>query len=169
MNILIDTLSTQGINEFYQVFTTVLKEDFPGYTQAVINYFLTKAYNISSYHYWITTGWKIVFIAREEGKIIGFAVVDKPYGGVCFCRWLGVLKDFRQKGAGIMLIQKWEEYAKTYGCHKIEIASQPEAKPFYDKCRLNLEGMRKLSYFGIDQYIYGKVLANPKDEIMIKD
>ncbi|MFC1711082.1 GNAT family N-acetyltransferase [Patescibacteria group bacterium] len=169
MEITIEKLSLYDLDPFWLVFKTVLEKDFPGYSQAVISYFLTKVYNKASFHYWLTSGWKIVLIAKVKEQIVGFAVLDKPYGGVCFCRWLGVVKGFRNKGAGKKLIAKWLKISKSFACHKVELASQPEAKAFYEKCSLSLEGERKLSYFGIDQYIFGKVIGKANDQAMTND
>lgn len=169
MEIIIEKLQLAELDSFFQIFSELLQKDFPGYSKAVINYFLIKAYNKSAYHYWLTTGWKIIFVAKKEGHIIGFSVIDKPYGGVCFLRWLGVLPEFRNQGAGGKLISNWIEYAKNYGCHKVELASQPEAKIFYQKCGLILEGERQLSYFGINQPIFGKLIGRPNDVVMTRD
>lgn len=169
MEIIIEQLLPGDLDAFWRVFSLVLQEGFPGYSQAVIESFLNKFYNKACFNYWLSTNWKIVYVAKADNKIVGFNVVDKPYGGVCFCRWLGVLKEFRNKGVGKKLIEVWLDYAKNYGCHKVEIAAQPEAKEFYQKCNLNLEGKRELSYFGIDQYIFGKVINPPSDFVMIKD
>lgn len=166
MEIKIEKLTFQDLDLFWQVFSKVLQTDFPGYTKAVVDYFLNKAYTRANFNYWLSTDWKIVLAAKAEAGIIGFAVLDKPYGGVCFCRWLGVLAEFRNQGVGKKLIEAWLNYAKNSGCHKAEVASQPEAKDFYKKCNLDLEGKRKLSYFGIDQYIFGRVINQPRDMIM---
>lgn len=168
MNIKTEKLNLQELDLFWQVFEKVLSQDFPGYSQKVVDYFLEKLYNKASFNHWLNSGLKTVLIAKtESGKVVGFAVLDKPYGGVCFCRWLGVLKEYRKQGAGKKLIQAFLNYAKRSGCHKLELASQPKAKEFYEKCNLNLEGTRKLSYFGIDQYIFGKVIGKPDDIVMI--
>lgn len=177
MEIIIERLQLAELDSFFQIFSELLQKDFPVYSKAVINYFLIKTYSKSAYHYWLTTGWKIVLIAKNadakdaknRGEIIGFAVIDKPYGGVCFLRWLGVLEQFRHQGAGEKLINTWISYAKNYGCHKVELASQPEAKDFYQKCGLNLEGERQFSYFGINQPIFGKVIGRPSDLVMTTD
>jgi len=165
----IERLTYNDLEPFFIVFNFLLKHDFPGYTPAVVNYFLEKVYTKTAFNYWLNSGWKIVFIAKFDQKIAGFAVIDKPYGGVCFCRWLGVLPEYRNKKIGKKLIEKWIDYARDYGCHKVEIASQPEAKGFYQKCGLDLEGKRILSYFGIDQFIFGKAIGRPSDLAMIKD
>jgi GNAT superfamily N-acetyltransferase len=79
-------------------------------------------------------------------------------GGVSLLRWLGVKRTHQKKGLGRQLITAWLKLATDQGCHKAEVAAQPEAKEFYAKVGLNLEGHRIKSYFGIDQYIFGKVL-----------
>lgn len=169
MEITIKKLELEQLASFWQVFSQLLKAGFPGYSQAVVDYFLEKTYNMTNFNYWLASGWKIVFVSLVNEKIVGFAVLDKPYGGVCFCRWLGVLLEYRSKGIGKRLVEIWISYAQDLGCHKVEIASQPESKDFYEKCGLKLEGKRKLSYFGIDQYIFGKVIGSPKDEVMTRE
>lgn len=174
-DIVIEQLQANDLEAFWQVFKKVLENDFPGYSQKVIDFFLYKAYSQANFRYWLETNWKIVFIAKknlplwEKGKIAGFVVLDRPYGGVCFVRWLGVLKEERKKGIGKRLIKASIDFALDYGCHKIELAAQPNAKKFYKKIGLKLEGKRDLSYFGIDQYIFGMVLDKPNEEIMIKE
>ena len=169
MEIKIDKLQIKDLDEFWEVFSQVMRKDFPGYTKAVVDYFLNKIYTKYNFSHWLNVNWKSIFTAKFDNKIIGFAVLDKPYGGVCFCRWLGVLTEFRNKGVGKELIEKWINYAKDYGCHKIEVSSQPEASVFYKKVGLKLEGKRKLSYFGIDQYIFGKVIGEPNNMAIVRD
>ena len=169
VKIKIESLRREELSSFWAVFAKLLQNDFPGYSKAVVDYFLNKTYSQKNFDYWLSTGWKIILVAKLRNKIVGFAVLDKPYGGVCFCRWLGVLKGFRNRGVGKKLIEKWISCAKNYGCHKVEVASQPEARGFYKKCNLNLEGERKLSYFGINQYIFGRIIGYPSDIVMTKD
>ncbi|PIS09133.1 hypothetical protein COT75_03110 [Candidatus Beckwithbacteria bacterium CG10_big_fil_rev_8_21_14_0_10_34_10] len=169
MTVRIEKLIYKDFEEFYKLYSLTLENDFPGYTKPVIDYFLNKIYTREALINWLSSGWKIVFIAKNQEKILGFAMLDKPYGGVCFCRWLGVLKKARKKGIGKKLINAWLDFSKSYGCHKVEIASQPESREFYEKCNLELEGKRNLSYFGINQYIFGKTIGQPDDEVMTKD
>lgn len=170
MEIIIEKVQPYSLDEFWQVFNESIRQDFPGYSKAVIDHFLNKIYTKAAYQYWLLNNWKIIYVAKlDKVGIIGFAVIDRPYGGVCFLRWLGVLSQYRGKGAGTSLIKAWVKYAKEYGCHKIEVAGQPEAKGFYEKCDLDYEGKRNFSYFGIDQYIFGKALGQPSDLAMIKE
>lgn len=168
MDIQINTLSIADLDRFFLVFVRVMKSEFPGYSADIIQFFLEKIYTRSSFFYWLENKMKTVFIAKKGNDIIGFAVIDEPYGGVSFCRWLGVLKEYQHQGAGGGLIKAWIDLAIKSNCHKAEVASAPEAKAFYEKVGLELEGMRKLSYFGIDQYFFGKVISEPNEKMMIK-
>ncbi|MDO8498048.1 MAG: GNAT family N-acetyltransferase [bacterium] len=166
MEIQIKELKQDRLDEFYGLFSHLLHHDFPGYTPAVQQYLLEKVYTRSAFEYWLDHNLKTIFVASVDTVIVGFAIVDEPYGGVSLCRWLGVTEKQRGKGVGTLLIHKWLEHAKLLGCHKAEVAAQPEAVSFYKKVGLEDEGFRKSSYFGIDQTIFGKVLAQPSDLVM---
>ncbi|MDP4011044.1 MAG: GNAT family N-acetyltransferase, partial [Candidatus Roizmanbacteria bacterium] len=142
--------------------------EFPGYTPQVVQYLLNRIYTREAFKYWIKRKEKIIIGAYEKDSVVGFAVIDAPYGGVSFCRWLGVLKKHQHKGFGTALIQKWNELALESKAHKMEVAGQPEAKVFYEKMGFHLEGFRKKSYFGIDQHLFGKVLGSPDVTVMTK-
>lgn len=146
----------------------MLKSEFPGYTPEVVDYLLNKIYTTDTLKYWAQRKEKIIFGAYEKDSIVGFAVIDSPYGGVSFCRWLGVLKTHQHTGFGTALIQKWHDLARESNAHKMEVAGQPEAKEFYEKMGFQLEGLRKASYFGIDQYLFGKVIGSPNVAVMTK-
>lgn len=163
----IKTLRSDKVSDFFPVFSYILEQEFPIYEKNTVRYFLNKVYPKINFVYWIDNGLKTVLIAQSQSQIIGFAVIDEPYGGVSLCRWLGVLSNYQKKGIGTALVKAWITLAINAGCHKIELASQPKAKEFYEKAGLVLEGMRKLSYFGSDQYVFGKIIGTP-NETMIK-
>ncbi|MFA5136605.1 MAG: GNAT family N-acetyltransferase [Patescibacteria group bacterium] len=167
MNATIHTLDQHELDDFFLVFSQVLEDEFPKYTKKIVRYFLEKIYSLHNFRYWLTNQLKTILVAKDtEGMIVGFAVIDEPYGGVSLCRWLGVTKEYQNKGIGTALMRNWTELAQKQNCHKIEVAAQPKAKLFYEKTGLTLEGYKKLSYFGSDQYIYGKILGQP-DELAI--
>lgn len=168
MNIQIHHLDYTNLNNFHSLFSEILSTEFPGYSEKVVKYFLEKIYTRNAFSYWITQHSKTVFIASVDNALAGFTVIDEPYGGVSFCRWLGVKKDFQNHGIGSLLIQNWFQIATQQDCHKVELAAQPEAKGFYEKVGLILEGERKQSYFGINQYLFGKVLKTPSDDQMVR-
>jgi GNAT superfamily N-acetyltransferase len=163
----IKRIKKDSVFHFWQLFKKILHQGFSDYSPKVREFFLKQVYTPSAFIYWIKNKQKTVFVAYQDEKPVGYAVIDRPYGGVCFCRWLGVLEEQQKKGIGRKLVEQWLEYAKSQRCHKVEIASQISAAPFYQKVGLDKEGERKLSYFGIDQIIFGKVIGKPDQEAMV--
>lgn len=196
MNYKIERLKTNQIPRFHRVFTELIREGFE-YTQKIKKYFITRRYTIANFEYWLENDYKGILIAEESrvvlsgaspvrrplfaaggrrgsfapatphSSIIGFLVYDTPYGGVFLCRWLGVLKEYRGRGVGRMLIEQAVREAKVLGCHKVEVAGQLKAKKFYEKCGFKLEGFQEKSYFGEDQYLFGKVIGDVEEEKII--
>ncbi|OGK20275.1 hypothetical protein A3C23_04955 [Candidatus Roizmanbacteria bacterium RIFCSPHIGHO2_02_FULL_37_13b] len=166
MEVKISVLTLDQMSQFWQLFIEVLTEDFPGYSKTVVNFLITKMYSLYAFEYWLKTNQKTIVIAQIENNIVGFAVIDNPYGGVSMCRWLGVDGNFRNKGIATKIITFWKTMAEKQGCHKLEVAAQENAKDFYSKIGLKDEGKRLSSYFGIDQYIFGMVIGQPSDQAM---
>jgi ribosomal protein S18 acetylase RimI-like enzyme len=159
MNFTIEKLATDQIAQFHQVFCQVLREGFC-YSPETTEYFIKTAYSAPNFQYWLSYGHKGIIVARNDAKeIIGYLVYDSPYGGVLFCRWLGVLKEFRKNGIASKLFDEFINTAKSLKCHKVEVAAQVPARGFYQKYGLTEEGFRKNSYFGIDQYLFGRVIG----------
>ena len=166
--IYLSQLPSQQIDQFYLVYSHILKTQFPGYAPEVIDFLLNRMYSPINLRMWVQRGDKIILVAKEEETIVGFAMIDALYGGVSFCRWLGVMHEYQHKGIGTQLIYEWERIARVQNAHKMEVAGQPTAKEFYVKRGLDLEGFRKASYFGIDQHLFGKVLGSPNVAVMTK-
>lgn len=168
MPVQIKALVKDEFGNFYPLFAQAIKTLFACYSPKVTNFFIEKVYTPANFIYWLNHNLKTVIVAKEKDCIIGFAVIDQSYGGVSFCRWLAVLPKHQKKGVGKKLIKAWEKLAQSQGCHKLELASHPFAKTFYEKAGLLLEGKRQLSYFGIDQFIFGKIISKPNEENMTK-
>lgn len=168
MHIEIRAIDQTEIDPFWNLFVEILQTQFPGYTKKVLRFMIEKIYTRTSYIYWLNKSMKTVFLATDNNSAIGFIVIDEPYGGVSFCRWLGLKPEYQRKGIGTQLIKIWIDHAISEGCHKIEVAAQPTAQKFYKKVGLAEEGLRKSSYFGIDQSVFGKVIGKPNDEIMTR-
>ncbi|PIV09109.1 hypothetical protein COS31_00235 [Candidatus Roizmanbacteria bacterium CG02_land_8_20_14_3_00_36_15] len=168
MEPVIEILAKKDVGSFYPVFAQALKQEFPCYSQTLTSFFLEKVYTPTNFIYWLNYDLKTIIVVKNNSEIIGFAVIDQPYGGVSFCRWLAVLPAYQKKGLGRKLINAWIELAQSQKCHKVELASQPIAKKFYEKVDLTNEGERKLSYFGVDQTVFGKIIGPLNEEVMTK-
>jgi len=169
MKYTISTISPLELPSFFKVFQEILTQEFTQYKPHIIHYLLGSIYNQTNFTYWLENNLKIIYVAKDtDGTIVGFAVIDEPYGGVSLCRWLGITHKYQKKGIGKALIAKWLDLAVSQKCHKIELAAVTSAKEFYTKAGLVLEGLRKLSYFGADQYVFGKVLGPINDISIIR-
>lgn len=166
MKIKVVSISESDVEIFWNLFAEILLTQFPGYSEKTLTFMLEKMYTRNSFIYWLQKSIKTVLLAYANDTPVGFMVIDEPYGGVSFCRWLGIKKRYQRKGIGTVLIQQWLDLAHELGCHKVEVAAQPTARDFYQKIGLIEEGFRKCSYFGIDQYVFGKVIGEPDDEVM---
>ena len=71
MEVVTERLQLVDLDAFWQVFEIVIRHDFPFYSPRIIEHFLVRTYTKASYHYWLTTDWKIIFVAKAENKIIG--------------------------------------------------------------------------------------------------
>lgn len=156
--IIIEKLKIEEIPQFHEIFSVVINEGFC-YSLGVKNYFITRGFTQENFRYWLSNNYKQVLVAKEGQKIAGFLVYDAPYGGVLFCRWLGVVKEYRGKKIASRLFDEFIKIAQDLFCHKVEVAAQPPAREFYQKYGLKEEGFREKSYFGIDQYVFGKVIG----------
>lgn len=161
-------ITKEEINQFYVVFSSVLKEGFPEYSKELIDFFLKKDFSkkvfIKDFCRQL-----MVLLALEKQKIVGFLVLDKLYGGVSYCNWLGVVKECRGRGIGWELMKEWEKEILLIGGHKLLLLTQAEKnRVFYLKCGFNQEGFEEKSWFGLDSWIFGKVIAAPEPKVFLK-
>lgn len=155
---------TEGeITSFHGVYTRILRECFPEYPDHVLEYFITsdfaKAFLDKKMQDWDYA----VLLALDKGKIVGFLMKEKVYAGVSFCNWLGVLKDYQGQGVGSRLLQKWEEEVLAEGGHKLMLnTNSPKNRKFYSDRGFVEEGFQRQAWFGLDYWVFGKVIAEPK-------
>lgn len=83
----------------------------------------------------------LLFVAVEEGKIIGYAELmkDTPaeMGG------LYVHKDFVRTGVGTKLMKKIHGAVQTMGVHRFSLTSSITAKDFYEKLGYRVIALKK--------------------------
>lgn len=77
-----------------------------------------------------------LFVAEENGKIMGSAGIIKFEPEVARLKRMYVLKEYRGKGVSQLLYNKAEQFAKEKGYKKIILSTYPEmaaAQKFYQK------------------------------------
>ena len=158
--------TTLDIDNFYELFVEIMNEGYAGYSEALKTHFLTKDYTKINYYNWIEKFFRIIYLAIEGEKIVGFISGDYTYGGIGFVSWLGVKKEFRGKGIGKKLYLTYEDFANKKGAHLIELYTYPEVADFYIRLGFNKIGERKQGYFGQKNIIMNKKLRDWSDEYL---
>jgi len=103
---------------------------------------------------------KYSFAVFENNKVIGY-IEFKINGGAGYLSQLLVLKESRKKGAGKILMDKFEEFLKKYKCHKAYLETSEkhkEALKFYKKLGYKVEAKLKDNKFHFDWYFLTKKL-----------
>lgn len=158
---MIKNLSAENLEEFYPFFSQLIFDNFSFYDEKIRRYFLEVVYTQKNLFFWIKNNQKTVITFAKKNQFFGFALIDAPYGGVSFLRFLAVKKEYQNQGIGKKLIAAWKKLAKDQGCHKMELATTPLISGFYQKLGFEKEGLMPLSYFGINQVLMGKVIGKP--------
>lgn len=164
-NFKIQKLTLKLLDSFFGCFKELVNW-FPDYSENIKDFFISKDYSKNLFKKWIKTHY--LLIATKNNKVVGLLVADKPYGGVSFCRWIGVTAGLRQKGIGKDLIKEWERLAKKDGVHRLDVLGGPYNKEFYLKTGFALESFRQAGYFGIEEIAFGKIIAEPDEKKFLK-
>jgi len=162
-------LSRPEIEKFHLVFAKVIGDGFPEYSQELVDFIIEEDFKPGVLKEKLAKKEYTILVAEEEGQIVGFLIFEKLYGGVSYCPWLGVLREFWRKGIGRQLLVTWEEEILREGGHKLMLLTQAEKnKIFYEKCGFTQEGLEKKSWFGLDALIFGKIIGQPNPEIFYR-
>lgn len=153
MKIRVERLKSADWQAFYCLFKQLLEEDFSVYSRETKERFADKvkeAFEETKRSFWV---------AKIDGKIVGFLVAKGTPDGVSFINWLGVVKEFRRQDVGIELVRTWERWFKKKGYHKLRAAAtNRENQPFYEKLGFSLEGVMKKDAYGADRLVLGKII-----------
>ncbi|MBB5326097.1 putative GNAT family N-acyltransferase [Anoxybacillus tepidamans] len=73
------------------------------------------------------------FVLYDQNKPVGagrFRMLDEAIGKI---ERICVLSDYRNKGAGRLIMERIEQFAKEHGVTKAKLNAQTHAEPFYKK------------------------------------
>lgn len=73
------------------------------------------------------------FIVQDDDQTIAAARVRENSPGVGKIERVCVLKDYRGKRLGVLIMEHVEKYAVEYGWEKLKLNAQSHAVPFYEK------------------------------------
>lgn len=167
-NFKIPKLTTKELEEFWEGFQKIIREDFPEYSPKTREYFLKKDFTKEYFREFLRKQKGVVFLVKWKASVIGFLIAFNSYGGVSFCPWIGVKKEFRRQGAGKALLGEWEKWAKENGAHRLYLMASEWNREFYEGCGFKEEGFMEKGHFGADDYWFGKIIAKPDEKRFLK-
>ena len=103
----------------------------------------------------------IFLLAEENNEIVGVAS-GREYAGVCTLGFMGVKKEYRRKGVGTSLLNRFIEEAKERKAHKVWLYTSPnllQAIKLYIRKGFVPEGFLRKHTRGSDLIIYSKFLV----------
>lgn len=167
----IRTIKSKHLGDFFELFSTLVKTEFPEYSQKTKEYFLLsdKAWSKKRYRKILKAQRGFLLGAWVDKRLVGFIDANLPFGGVSFCTWLGVDQAFRCYGIGKALIQAWEVKAKAKGAHSLLLYGDKRNIEFYKRAGFALIGIWPQSYFGADSWILTKRILQAKEENFLRD
>jgi len=160
----IEVLTKDRFDEFYDVFTLLMKEGYESFSPALIKYFLSHDYSKPTYQFWLDRNFRRFLLAIDDNnKIVAFLIGDNTYGGVGFISWVGVIPQFRGKGIGKMLMVDYEVFCKSKKGHLLELFAHNKVKPFYEKLGFKEIGRRTSGFYGAKNIIMDKAIGDWND------
>lgn len=172
MEITIKPIEEDAIDEFHEVFKTLIYSEFPELTEKT-----RRAIPNSTFGGWTKNAFKqniknknyTLLGAWSNNTLIGLLDAWYQAGGVCFLSWLMVNSAFQRKGVGKKLVETLEQEVKTRGFHLIYLYADERNIPFYEnKLGYTNSGFIKHSWFNTDNYIFTKLIQTPNEEIFIQ-
>ena len=160
-NIKVIKINQKHAEEFFELYKTVSLSDFGKWSKEAKEKWFSDDYSLEYWKNLLEIGNLPVFVAKDDGKFVGYVMLEGINFGVGYLGWIGVLKEYQGKGIGSVLMQTVEEWSKNNGIHKLELETQePELQMFYEKHGFVLEGIRKNSWQNLDNYMFGKELTS---------
>ena len=121
---------SEDIDEFKKVVVeSVLELCKDHYTQAQLKSLLAQYPGRELYEKWIDE--RVLVVAEDEGKIVGFAQYFPPNSSI---EAVHVLPSHVKRCVGKALVELIEDLARNQGVEKITLGSSLNAIGFYTKC-----------------------------------
>lgn len=162
-NSIVKPLFEEEKDQFMILFKTVLQQDFPEYSDKTKKYIIERVFPRD-----IVLSEAITFGAWQENKLIGLVNAIILEGGIAVYSWLMVDKKYRKQGIGRKLMQYTEAKLRSLGIHTVQLYSAEWNKEYYKKSGFELVGLHKQAWYGSDDYLFIKILQEPKEENFLR-
>lgn len=159
---------TADLEKFYEFLTKTLMGEYFEYSKNSSAFTLDEDLPKKDLKKLIGEGKRILYLAYSKNKIVGYLLTFKPRAGVAFAQWLAVDKDFQKHGIASKLLSLWEKEALTDGAHLLHLWTTKNDIPFYLNRKFKKGGSFPQSWFGVDHYLFYKILRKPNEKVFLK-
>lgn len=170
MNINYSFAKSTEYKDFYEVFIKSLKKQFPEYSKNSMIYLTEVDWSWESINNQLKIGKKIAILAKEEkAGIVGYVLFNKNYGGISLINWIAVEEKYQQHGIATKLLEIWEKDALKKGAHGLQVWTIEKNRGFYKNRGFVESGILPSFWFGIDHYLFYKIIGEPIEENYLRD
>lgn len=156
--------------DFYEVFIKNLKNQFPEYSKNSLSFLTEGDWSWKTVNSNLINKKKMSFLAINENReIAGYLLFSKNYGGVSLANWLAVDEKYQRQGIATNLLKMWEEDALKNGAHALQIWTVEKNRSFYKKRGFKESGELPSFWFGIDHYLFYKIIGKPIEKNYLRD
>ena len=154
----IKSLKREDLPSLRRIYIKTIHDDFPEYGKKTLDHFTSRAYWKKMANLEVKLG------AFWDGELVGFLLASRPEGGVLSIYWLSVGRNYRGRGIGTALLSHAEKKALKMGVHNIRVDCDKRLCRFYKKHGFEVMALDKKGYYGVDNYIMRKIIAEPKEK-----
>jgi len=152
----------KDINNFLKFFEKTLKKGYFLFAKEnasyIVNAGLPKKAQLRKE---LLKGDSPLYLVYEKKRLIGYLLTKKDFAGVAYGDWLAVDRDFQNKGIASELLKAWEQDVLNQGGHVLQLWTTENDIGFYKKKGFTLGGKFEKAWFGIDHYLFYKIIAKP--------
>lgn len=157
------------LDKFYKLFQKTLRQSYflypPNSSDFIIEQDMTKG-NIKR---GLEEKSYILYLGISDSRVVGYLLARKINGGVAFAHWLGVAKDFQNKGVASNLLAFWEKEAFAQGSHKLQLWTTENNIKFYKNRGFTLGGEFPDAWYGVDHFLFYKTLRKSNEKNFLKE
>lgn len=170
MNINYSFAKSTEYKDFYEAFIKHLEVQFPEYSKKALEFVI----NVDWEWRWLSSQLRAkrksaILAKNESGKIVGFLLFQKNYGGVSLINWLSVNKKYQGHGIATNMLNKWEKDAFEKGAHALQVWTTKKNRDFYKNRGFKESGELPSFWFGIDHYLFYKIIGKPIEKNYLRD
>lgn len=153
-------IETSQIEQFHQLFTSIMREGYGGFPKYLQDYFLKEMYSLAHFRFWLQKGFRKILVTLDEyDTIVGYLIGDHTYGGSGFVSWVGVNKEYRESGIASKMLEVYTQYVKSKKGFLVELYTFDHLIRFYTNRGFKVIGRRDPGFFGQKNVIMNKQIG----------